>query len=61
VFINSSVGLTARQPDLGEYSATKHALKAIADSLREELNPKGVRVLSLYLGRTATPMQRSGA
>jgi short-subunit dehydrogenase len=60
VSINSSVGLTARQPDLGEYSAT-NALKAIADSLREELNPKGVRVLSLYPGRTATPMQRSGA
>jgi NAD(P)-dependent dehydrogenase (short-subunit alcohol dehydrogenase family) len=59
VFINSSVGLTARQADLGQYSATKHALKAIADSLREELNPKRVRVLSLYLGRTATPMQEA--
>lgn len=59
VFINSSVGLTARLPDLGQYSATKHALKAIADSLREELNPKGVRVVSLYLGRTATPLQEA--
>jgi len=59
VFVNSSVGLTARQPDLGQYSATKHALKAIADSLREELNPKGIRVLSLYLGRTATPLQEA--
>lgn len=57
VFINSSAGLVAKRPDIGQYAATKHALKAIADSLREELNPKGVKVLSLYLGRTATPMQ----
>lgn len=59
VFINSSAGLNAKQADLGQYSATKHALKAIADSLREELNPKDVRVLSVYLGRTATPMQEA--
>lgn len=59
VFINSSAGLVARQADVGQYSATKHALKAISDSLREELNPKGVRVLSVYLGRTATPMQEA--
>lgn len=57
VFINSSAGLTAKRPDVGQYAATKHALKALADSLREEVNPKGVRVLSLYLGRSATPMQ----
>jgi NAD(P)-dependent dehydrogenase (short-subunit alcohol dehydrogenase family) len=57
VFINSSAGLSAKRPEIGQYAATKHALKAIADSFREEVNPKGVRVLSLYLGRTATPMQ----
>lgn len=59
VFINSSAGLTAKRPEVGQYAATKHALKAIADSLREEVNPKGVRVLSMYLGRTATPMQEA--
>jgi NADP-dependent 3-hydroxy acid dehydrogenase YdfG len=59
VFINSSAGLTAKRPDIGQYAATKHALKAIADSLREEVNPKGLRVLSVYLGRTATPMQEA--
>jgi NADP-dependent 3-hydroxy acid dehydrogenase YdfG len=57
VFINSSVGLAVRRPDVGQYAATKHALKAIADSLREEVNPRGVRVLSVYSGRTATAMQ----
>jgi NADP-dependent 3-hydroxy acid dehydrogenase YdfG len=59
VFINSSAGLTAKRPDVGQYSATKHAIKAIADSLREEINQSGVRVLTMYLGRTATAMQKS--
>ena len=59
VFINSSAGLSAKRPEVGQYSATKHALKAIADSLREEVNSKGIRVLTLYLGRTATPMQEA--
>jgi NAD(P)-dependent dehydrogenase (short-subunit alcohol dehydrogenase family) len=59
VFINSSVALSVKRPDIGQYAATKHALRAIADSLREEVNPKGVRVLTVYLGRTATPMQRA--
>jgi NADP-dependent 3-hydroxy acid dehydrogenase YdfG len=56
VFLNSSVGLNARA-NIGQYAATKHALKAIADSLRDEVNADGVRVLSVFLGRTATPMQ----
>lgn len=56
VFINSTLGLAARA-GASQYAATKHALKALADSFREELNPAGVRVISVYLGRTATPMQ----
>lgn len=56
VLINSSVGLTARA-GVGQFSATNHALKAIADSLRNEVNAEGVRVLSVFLGRTATPRQ----
>lgn len=59
VFINSSVGVNAKLPRLAQYAATKHALKAVADSLREEVNPRGIRVLSVYAGRTATPMQQS--
>jgi len=57
VFINSSLGLRSAIPNLSQYTATKHALKAIADSLRAEVNSDGVRVLSVYPGRTATPMQ----
>lgn len=56
VFINSSAGLSARA-NVGQYAATKHALKAVADGLREEVNGAGVRVLSLFVGRTATRMQ----
>lgn len=56
VFVNSTAGLAARA-NIGPYAASKHALKAVADSLREEVNADGVRVLSLFLGRTATPMQ----
>jgi NADP-dependent 3-hydroxy acid dehydrogenase YdfG len=56
VFVNSSAGLSARA-GVGQYAATKHALKAIADSLREEVHVHGVRVLSVYPGRTASPMQ----
>lgn len=58
VFINSSAGLIARA-GVGQYAATKHALKAVADSLREEVNPDGVRVISVYPGRTASPMQEA--
>jgi len=54
VFINSSAGL--RSPaGVGQFSATQHALRAIADSLRDEINADGVRVLSVFPGRTATP------
>jgi len=54
VFINSSAGL--RSPaTTGQFSATQHAFRSIADSLREEVNADGIRVLSVYPGRTATP------
>jgi NADP-dependent 3-hydroxy acid dehydrogenase YdfG len=56
VFVNSSAGVSAHA-QVGQYASTKHALKAVADSLREEVNGAGVRVASLYLGRTATRMQ----
>jgi NADP-dependent 3-hydroxy acid dehydrogenase YdfG len=56
VFVNSTAGLAAKA-NIGQYAASKHALRAVADSLREEVNTAGVRVLSLFLGRTASPMQ----
>ena len=56
VFMNSTVGLEARA-GVGQYAATQHALRAVADALRAEVNPDGVRVLTVYLGRTATARQ----
>ena len=58
VFINSSMGVHARA-GVDQYAATKHALKAVADSLRDEVNPDGVRVLSIFAGRTASAMQET--
>ncbi|MEM7735908.1 MAG: SDR family oxidoreductase [Deinococcota bacterium] len=55
VFINSGAGLRANA-GWGQYAMSKFALKALADSLRAELD--SVRVLSVYPGRTATPMQQ---
>jgi NADP-dependent 3-hydroxy acid dehydrogenase YdfG len=57
VFINSSAGICA-VPGSGPYSASKHGLKGLADSLRAEVNGK-VRVTSVFAGNTATPMQAS--
>ncbi len=54
IFINSSAGL--RSPaTVSQFSATQHAFRAVADSLRDEVNGDGIRVLSVYPGRTATP------
>jgi NAD(P)-dependent dehydrogenase (short-subunit alcohol dehydrogenase family) len=58
VFINSTQGLKATA-GVGQYAATKHAMKALADSLRDEVNGNGVRVTSVFLGRTATELQRA--
>jgi short-subunit dehydrogenase len=58
VFINSTAGLAARA-QVSAYAASKHALKALADSLRDEVNADGLRVLSVFPGRTASPLQAS--
>ncbi|MEN3585626.1 MULTISPECIES: SDR family oxidoreductase [unclassified Streptomyces] len=56
VFLNSGSGLRANA-GWAAYAASKHGLKALADSLRLEEHSAGVRVTSVYPGRTATPMQ----
>ena len=56
VFVNSSAVFT-RPSHCGAYIATKAALHGLADALRSEVNEAGVRVLSVFPGRTATPMQ----
>ncbi|MEU5411622.1 SDR family oxidoreductase [Streptomyces clavifer] len=56
VFVNSGAGLEAHA-EWGAYAASKHGLKALADSLRHEEHGNGVRVTSVFPGRTASPMQ----
>ncbi|MFD8269763.1 SDR family oxidoreductase, partial [Streptomyces althioticus] len=56
IFVNSGAGLAAHA-DWSAYAASKHGLKALADSLRHEEHANGVRVTSVYPGRTASPMQ----
>lgn len=58
VMINSGTGQRAKA-EWGGYGMSKFALRALADTLRAEEAPHGVRVTSIYPGRTATPMQRS--
>lgn len=58
VFVNSGAGLRANA-HWGAYAASKFGLRALADSLRQEVAGDGVRVTTVYPGRTATPMQRS--
>lgn len=56
VFVNSGAGLNAHA-EWSAYAASKHGLRALADSLRQEEHAAGVRVTSVYPGRTATAMQ----
>ena len=58
VFINSTAALSAGA-DNGLYAATKHALRSISDSIRDHVNPYGVRVVSVFPGRTASAMQEA--
>ncbi len=55
VFINSGAG-RAVSPSMASYSASKFAVRAFADSLRED--EPSLRVTTIYPGRTDTEMQR---
>ncbi len=58
VFVHSSADRPFG-PMKSQYAAMKHGLFALAECLRDEVRPHGVRVLNMFLGRVATPMQES--
>jgi NADP-dependent 3-hydroxy acid dehydrogenase YdfG len=58
VVVNSSQGVRATV-GTSQFAATQHAMRAIADSLRQEVNADGIRVCTIHLGRTATPRQEA--
>jgi hypothetical protein len=49
VFVSSVAGLST-SPYLGAYNASKHALEAIVQSLRDELTPMGLTVATINPG-----------
>lgn len=55
VFVNSGSGRKV-SPGMASYSASKFALRAFADSLRDD--EIGLRVTTIYPGRVDTKMQR---
>jgi NAD(P)-dependent dehydrogenase (short-subunit alcohol dehydrogenase family) len=57
VFVSSVSGLIAT-PMTGPYNASKFALEAMADSLRMELAPWGIRVILVEPAQTDTDMWR---
>jgi NAD(P)-dependent dehydrogenase (short-subunit alcohol dehydrogenase family) len=61
VVLMGSIGGRSALPFLGPYAASKHALEALADSLRVELSPFGIAVSIVEPGSIATPIWRKGA
>jgi NAD(P)-dependent dehydrogenase (short-subunit alcohol dehydrogenase family) len=58
VFINSSQGHgEVTRPNTGAFAATQHGLRAFAEALRLETGEHDIRILTMHLGRTATPRQ----
>ena len=58
VFLNSGSGLTARAGD-AVYAASKFALRALADSLRQEVAADGIVVSSVHPGPVDTQIGRA--
>jgi len=56
VLVNSGAGLNAHA-GWSAYAASKFGARGFADALRTEEAAHGVRVTSVFPGRTATPMQ----
>jgi NADP-dependent 3-hydroxy acid dehydrogenase YdfG len=57
VFVNAAPGLRAVR-NWSAYTASKAALRELADSLREEERERGVRVTSIYPGGVRTELLR---
>jgi NAD(P)-dependent dehydrogenase (short-subunit alcohol dehydrogenase family) len=56
----TSIGGRLATPFLGPYNASKFALEAITDALRQEMRPFGVEVAAVAPGAVATPIWEKG-
>lgn len=61
VVFMSSIGGRVAQPFMSPYNASKFAIEAVGDSLRQELAPFGVHVSIVEPGSIATPIWGRGA
>lgn len=61
VVLMGSIAGRSALPFLAPYAASKHALEALADSLRVELRPWGISVSIVQPGSIATPIWTKGA
>lgn len=59
VHVGSVSGRIA-SPLIGPYSASKHAVEALADALRVELAPDGIQVALIEPGQVRTPIWEKG-
>jgi NAD(P)-dependent dehydrogenase (short-subunit alcohol dehydrogenase family) len=60
VNISSISGLIA-MPGVSVYAASKHAVEAVTDALRVELQPFGIKVIAVEPGGVKTPIWDKGA
>lgn len=60
VWISSVAGIRTT-PFIGTYSATKHAIEAIAWAMKEELEPYGIKVATINPGPYLTGFNDTGA
>lgn len=57
VVVNSSITRAYNTAGRGSYAATQHAVRAMTDALRDEVNEFGVRATTIFPGTTATQRQ----
>ena len=60
IWMSSQAGLMG-VPFLGAYSASKHAIEAIASTMKAELNPFGIQVATINPGLYRTGFNETGA
>lgn len=60
VNITSSAGIHASTPTLGPYSATKHAVEALTETLAIELAAQNIRVINAAPGAIRTAFNSAG-
>lgn len=60
IVMMSSISGRISIPYMSAYSASKHALEAVSDSLRRELRPHGVDVVVVEPGAVRTPIWEKG-